>query len=434
MPIKPWMQLIVLTLTCATAIAQEEYDREPIRYSASQPDNLVSQLDQQLASGSTKLQFDDDRGYLQAVLQALSVPQSSQVLVFSKTSLQRQRITPKTPRAVYFSDDVYVGYCQRGDVLEISAVDPQLGTVFYTLDQQRTETPRFKRQGDSCLICHSSGNTQNVPGHVIRSLFTDRSGQPILSEGSHRVDHTTPFEQRWGGWYVTGTHGGQKHMGNVTHNPRDIKELEPASGGQNITDLQPLFRASHYLTPHSDLVALMVLEHQAQTHNYITRASFTVREALYYQQNLNRDLDEAPDHRWPSTDSRIASAGNALLKYLLFCEEAPLAEPIAGTSAFAAEFAALGPRDSKGRSLRDLDCQRRLFKYPCSYLIYSKSFDALHPEMRDYVLTRLLKILTGEDPDPTFAHLTPEDRQAILEILRDTKPNLPEAWRTAALR
>jgi hypothetical protein len=348
--------------------------------------------------------------------------------------LQRQRITPKTPRAVYFSDDVYVGYCQRGDVLEISAVDPQLGTVFYTLDQQPTETPRFKRQGDSCLICHSSGNTQNVPGHVVRSVFPDRGGQPILSEGSHRVDHTTPFEKRWGGWYVTGTHGGQRHMGNVTHNPRDITEMEPASGGQNVTDLQPLFRASHYLTPHSDLVALMVLEHQAQMHNFITRASFTVREALHYQQQLNRDLKEAPDHRWPSTDSRIASAGDALLKYLLFCEEAPLAEPIAGTSEFAAEFAARGPRDHKGRSLRDLDCQRRLFKYPCSYLIYSPSFDAMHAEMRDYVLTRLHRILTGEDADPAFAHLTAEDRRAILEIVRDTKFNLPDQWQAAAIR
>jgi hypothetical protein len=383
-----------------------------------------------LAKGEVKFSYDDQCGYLRSLLAALDVPISSQMFVFSKTSLQRQKIAPLTPRAIYFNDEMYIGFCQDGDVLEVSAVDPQLGTVFYSLDQHVHTTPVFTRQTDNCLLCHGSSNTEGVPGHLVRSVFPDRGGQPILSSGSYRIDHTSPIKNRWGGWYVTGTHGDQKHLGNLVFRQPEVREPISQTEGLNVTNLSHLFETKPYLAPHSDLIALMVLEHQAQGHNLLARASIETRMALHQETMLNRELKEAPDHRWNSTTVRIRSAGDALVKYLLFSEEAELTQTIKGTSTFAADFARRGPFDKQGRSLREFDLSRRMFKYPCSYLIYTPSFDALPDEMRTYVYTRMWQVLAGGDTSRDFAHLSEADRTAIIEIVRATKSNLPAVWLT----
>lgn len=425
----PIATLVFALAASGSAVRGQEFEQPPISYTHATPDNRVSRLMAEVASGQTRLAHDEQFGHLRSLLAALDVPVSSQMLVFSKTSLQRHRIAPKTPRALYFSDDVYIGFCNQGDVLEITAVDPQLGAVFYTLDQQAVPG-RFLRQTDNCLICHGSSQTKEVPGHVVRSVLADAAGLPILSAGTHRIDHTSPLENRWGGWYVTGTHGEQRHLGNLIASPRaDRNEIDNADG-QNVTSLADRFDTSHYLTGHSDIVALMVLEHQTDAHNYLTRASFLTRQAMHYQQALNRELGEPADHLWDSTKSRIKNAGEPLVEYLLFSGEAKLSAPIRGTSGFAEEFAERGPRDAQGRSLRDFDLQTRLFKYPCSYLIYSPNFTALPPEVKDYVFRRLWEILSGQDQSGKFAHLSPADRRAILEILRDTLPNLPDYFDT----
>lgn len=425
--------LAALCLTAAGPLvrAADDFERDPINYSQATPDNVVSRLQQRLEAGQASLKFDGDRGYIDAVLNELNVPVSSQVLVFSKTSLQRSKISAKTPRALYFNDEVYIGFCQSGDVVEVSVADPQLGTVFYSMDQDVEEPPKFLRQTDACLLCHGSSNTHYVPGHTIRSVFADAAGQPILAAGTHRTDHTSPLKERWGGWYVTGTHGEQEHLGNLVVRTKRVPDKIDNSAGQNVTDLSTLIDVTPYPAPHSDLVALMVLEHQADAHNFLTRANFETRMALQYEKSLNRELGEAPDHRWDSTKTRIKSSGEALVKYLLFSGEAKLTGPIHGTSGFEQEFPTRGPRDSQGRSLRDFDLQTRLFKYPCSYLVYSPTFDGLPGEMKDFVLRRMYQVLTGEDSSKEFSHLSAADRQAILEILRETKPDLPEYWRTA---
>lgn len=421
-----------LATVAPAALHAQEYEREPIRYGQTQPDNRVSRLIGRLESGESHLNYEPHFGYLRSVLETLEVPQSSQVLVFSKTSLQRHRISPRTPRALYFSDDVYIGFCQSGDVLEVSAVDPQLGAVFYTLDQTRSDRPRFTRQSDNCLICHGSSQTKEVPGHLVRSVFVDASGQPILSSGTYRIDQTSPLNHRWGGWYVSGTHGEQKHLGNlIVPDGADPREVDNAAG-QNIVDLRKRFDASAYLTPHSDIAALMVLEHQADAQNLITRANFLTRQATYYQAALNRELGESSDKVWDSTKSRIKSACEPLVEYLLLSGETRLTSPIKGTSAFASEFAAHGPRDSRGRSLRELDLNRRLFKYPCSYLIYSPGIQALPAEAKEYVFRRLGEVLGGADQSEPFAHLSADDRSAIREILSETLPDSPDSWRAAA--
>jgi hypothetical protein len=414
---------------CVESAQADEFDREPIRYSTARANNVVSRLQERLDAGAAALKFENDHGYLRSFLQALDVPASSQMLVFSKTSLQRERITPKTPRALYFNDDVYVGFCQQGAVLEISAVDPNLGTVFYTLDQEPVARPKLTRQTDNCLQCHGSTQTRGVPGHLVRSVFADRSGQPILSMGGFRVDQTTPFGQRWGGWYVTGTHGSQKHLGNlIVRGQREPEEIDNAAG-QNVISLQDRLTIGSYLTPHSDVVALLVLEHQTEMHNLIAKANLQTRVALHEEAELNRELGRGADYRSETTWRRIRSIGDPLVKYLFFSKEAPLTEKVQGTSSFAADFAKEGPRDPKGRSLRDFDLQKRLFKYPCSYLIYTKAFDALPETVKSYVYGRMHDVLTGRDYTRDFDHLNADDRQAIREILLATKPELAAAWR-----
>lgn len=414
----------LLLLAFTTQVAAEEYENPPIEYSKTAPENRISELQRQLDAGTQQLRYDEQFGYLPDLLKQLDIPVDSQMLVFSKTSLQVRRISPYTPRAIYFSDDLYVGYCHSGDVLEISAVDPKLGTAFYTLDQTETEKPHFTRQTDNCLICHGGGQTDGVPGHIVRSLFVDARGQPMLGEGSVRVNHTTPVEERWGGWYVSGTHGEQLHLGNLIVRDGKLKRPVTNDQGRNVTDLARFFSTENYLSPHSDIVALMVLEHQVLVHNLLTNASMATRNALHYEQEINQALGEPMDHRLPSTDSRIRNAGEKLLKGLLFVDEAKLTAPMAGTSSFAQTFAARGPVDPEGRSLRDLDLQTRLFKYPCSYLIYSPAFDALPEELKQYVTKRLRSILAGESSDEKYSHLTASDRQAIESILRATKPEL----------
>jgi hypothetical protein len=420
--------LVLVVVACAAPAHAEEFDQPPINYSTSKPDNIVTRLQKRIEGGDVKLTFTDEHGYLLAVLKELKVPVSSQTLVFSKTSMQRDRISPRTPRAVYFNDEVYLGFCRLGEVMEVAVADAKLGTVFYTLKQEPADRPRFQRQTDNCLACHVSRH-QGIPALVVRSVYPDRDGNPILSGGSFRTDHSSPLKERWGGWYVTGTHGRQTHLGNLILPKRSVPEDLTNDAGLNATDLKTHTDPGMYLSPHSDLVALMVLEHQAEMHNRITAANYQTRLA-HRDADVINDLDNAPKGRLTeSTARRVDAAAEQLVKYLLFCDEVKLTDPIKGTSAFTEEFPKAGPRDRKGRSLRDFDLTTRLFKYPCSYLIYSPAFDGLPASVRERVYRRLWDVLTSKEPANEYSHLSTADRQAIQEILIDTKAGLPEYWR-----
>lgn len=436
-PRSPWAAFIVLSAAAVASLfaaepaaAQMDFEREPIQYSASQGDNPVTRLQSQIDAGKLELSFDAEHGYLPSVLEALKIPLSSQMLVFSKTSFQQRRIAPWSPRALYFNDNVYVGWVPEGDVIEVSSADPKLGAVFYTLDQSESRRPKFVRDQGNCLTCHASSRTGGVPGHLVRSVFPAPSGQPHYGAGTFRTNHSSPLKERWGGWYVSGTHGRQRHMGNVVSSKADAEALD-VDAGANVTDLSKLTRTGRYLTPHSDLVALMVLEHQTDMHNRITFANFESRQALQYQAIMNRALERPENFQSESTQRRIASASEKLLEYLLFAEEAQLTDPVAGTSGFAKQFAKLGPRDGRGRSLREFDLNRRMFKYPCSYLIYSREFQALPSPVKNRVYRRLWEVLTQRDRSEKFAHLDAETRQAIYEILCDTHPDLCKSWQVS---
>lgn len=413
---------------CAPAFGQLEFEREPINYSTASPQDRVAQLKQQVDAGELTLNYDADHGYLAALMEYLQVPASSQTLVFSKTSLQRHRISPRTPRALYFNDDIYLGWVQQGDVVEISAVDPQLGAVFYTLDQNDKSRAVITRQTDHCLLCHASSHTQRIPGHIMRSVYTDASGLPVFSSGTYRTDDSSPLSERWGGWYVTGTHGRQRHMGNVIVDGKNGPEEIDVDSGANVTDLKDLVSTSPYISPDSDIVALMVLGHQVAVHNQIAAANFNGRTTQRDAVVMNQALERPQEFESESTQRRYASAAEKVVEALLMVDEHQLSEPIVGTTTFADDFATRGPFDSQGRSLRQFDLKRRLFRYPCSFLIYSEAFDGLPNRVREGVYQRLWEILTGQDQSEQFAHLMPADRRAILEILRETKKDLPESW------
>ena len=417
--------LLVSLLTASSLPAQMgSFGGAPIHYMTAEVHDPVAKLARRLEAGEVELTYDEKTGYLRSVLEQLDVPVSSQTLVFSKTSLQLQRISPRRPRALYFNDDVYVGFCQRGDVLEFAATDAKQGATFYSLKQSPDSPPRFVRDKGLCLSCHASSRTQDVPGYLVRSVFADYTGRPVLGSGTYTTDHTSPFDERWGGWYVTGKHGRMRHMGNSIFKESE-GELDRESGA-NLETLEEVVSTAPYLSPHSDIVALMVLEHQTQMHNAIAAANYETRRALHQSYQMNELLDREPGHISESADRRINRSADRVLQYLLMCDEFALQDSITGTSGFAEDFQARGRSDSRGRSLRDLDLQRHLFRYPCSYLIHSPAFDGLPDEVRKRILHRLVDILHGRDDSDTFTHLTDKARREILEILRDTKPEFAE--------
>ena len=415
----------LLAMLPIAARGQSAFEREPINYNTAPVTDPIAKLQARLDAGKTSLEH-DRQGYLAAVLKQLRIPVSSQTLVFSKTSFQREQISPQTPRALYFNDDVYVGWVRGGDVLEIASTDPDLGPVFYTLDQRETAKPQFVRQTDACIQCHGRTSNGEIPSLTIRSLHTDPTGMPILTAGTSRTTQESPFEQRWGGWYVTGTHGKSRHMGNVFGKDRDDEGPLDVEAGANVTTLSDRFDTSPYLSQHSDIVALMVFEHQAEAHNLLTNLNYQTRWAVRDSQAINDALGKTGEAELSeSARRRISSAGEKLLKYLLYCDEELLTERIEGTSTFTTDFPAIGPRDKAGRSLREFDLRTRMFKYPLSYLIYSDSLDHLPPEAKDYVYRRLWEVLSGQDTTEPFKHISTAERKAILDILRDTKPGLP---------
>jgi hypothetical protein len=423
--------LAVVTAAFAFADFEGSYilplNHTAILYNAAPVTDRVSALQQRLRDGRVKLDYDEGHGYLSGLLKALSVPESSQVLVYSKTSFQAPRISPRMARALYFTDDVFVGWVPNGDVLEIAAVDPRQGVVFYTMDQEAGAKPRIDRR-DECLQCHASGGTLGVPGLMVRSVFVERSGMPLFNAGGFVTDHRSPLSQRWGGWYVTGTHGSQRHMGNIFVEDRDHPDVLDREKGANVTDLKGRIDVENYLAPTSDIVALMVLEHQTRMTNLITRVGWEVRMALSDQKAINQALKEPDDQMGDSTRRRIDNAVESLLKSTLFADETLLEAPVKGGARFAKEFQEQGPRDHAGRSFRELDLTRRMFRYPCSFLIYSDAFNALPQVVRDRLYRRLYEVLSGADQTPLYGRLTAADRKSIYEILLETKLDVPEYW------
>jgi hypothetical protein len=372
-----------------------------IRYPGETTDR-VAQLNRKLQSGEVSLQFEERTGYLRSLLAALDIPIESQVALYSGTSLQARIINARNPRTIFFNDSTAVGW-MAGGLIEVASLDPKQGAIFYLLPQQTTPPLRQLARDTRCLACHYSIATLGVPGFLVRSIPSSPDGMIMPWLGNYTTDHRSPLSERWGGWYVTGRGG--RHLGNAPIADRTLQDITIDNANLNVSTLEKRFDTRSYLSPHSDIVALLVFDHQMRMMNLLTRLGW---EARIFEREER-----------PAADA-LNDVVTEVVDYMLFVDEAPL-DGIKGTSGFAERFGALGPRDSKGRSLRDLDLQRRLFRYPCSYMIYSELFDSLPDAARNAVYSRLLQVLSGKDSSTKYRHLSAGDRQAILEILRDTK-------------
>jgi hypothetical protein len=392
-------------------------DDPTIQYNTRMPHDEVSYLNQRILRGQVHLQYEKPQGYLRSVLDALDVPVESQLVVFSKTSFQSERISPTNPRSIFFSDSVVVGWVRGGPLLELAAEDPRQGMMFFSMGQNPAGPPKANRD-PNCLPCHVSDESMGVPGTLMRSVYPDTDGKTISELGTFLTDDRSPFAQRWGGWYVTGDTGTMHHMGNsVVKAANSLQPLSPDES-QSLTSLKGQFDTDAYLSPYSDVVALMVFEHQMHMINLFTRLGWEVRVAE------GEDGEEGQPRGKAAKVVRDAS--RELADYMLFADEKPLPSKVEGTSGFAEKFSSEGPKDSQGRSLRQFDLERRLMKYPCSYMIYSTAFDALPDDLKDATYARMWRILSGEERGKRYAGLALEDRRAIVEILRDTKRRLPE--------
>ena len=381
--------------------------------------DVVGELARKVEAGTIRLVHQGRSGYLLSILEALRVPTESQAVIFSKTSLQSHYISPSNPRALFFSDEVTIGFIPNAPLLEISALDPQLGLIFYAIENRQSERPEIAR-GDSCLSCHESRNTLDVPGMLIRSIGVGDGGQTMPQLGNYISDHRSPFEERWGGWFITGKTGSARHMGNMMIAASATSDRASRSP-KPMASLEGRFDLASYPSRFSDVGAVMVLNHQARMTNLLVRVGWETRVALDRRQKNPQEKEIA--------ERLIAADSSELVDYMLFVDEAPLPGGFESTSGFKEKFFTLGPQDSRGRSLRQLDLKKRLFLYPCSYMIYSRAFDELPLAAKEAVYARLWSVLSGKEKAGKYSKLSSADRAAIVGILLETKPDLPAYYK-----
>lgn len=416
------------------AQSRPEYELPPIRYSETAASNRVTTLQARSDRGELVLRGASDQETLRRCLDAAGIAVESQVLVFSKTSLQRQRISPETPRAIYFSDDCYIGWVPGG-LFEVAVSDPQLGLAFYAVDPREGGPPAFKRD-DDCLSCHAGPLTRQWPAVLVRSIFPDATGEPIARAGSYLTGHYSPLAERWGGWYVTGRPGGPSHLGNaIAREDGPTTRLDYRADG-TVESLAKLFPADRYPAAESDIVALLTLEHQVGMHSRLVEGALRVRKWLHYQQALQKELGQPVLSEPTGTALRVVqSEAQRIVEHLLFVGEIELPDGgVQGSGRFETAFRQNRRTDAAGRSLKDFDLRTRLFTHRCSYLIYSESFDSLPPALKAEVYRRLESVLTAEAPAKPFQHLAAEERRVIRDILLATKPDFAAATPVAGQR
>lgn len=400
-------------LTGAFAQRVDVWDLPPLRYSDTPATDRISVIAAKLEAGEIPLPGKRPLEKLRFVLEALQVPESSQVLVFSKTSKQITKINPQNPRSLYFSEEAYVGYVPGG-AIEVIVHDAVLGPVFYLIELNGPRGLVIERDSSDCLSCHGNARTEGVPGMVVRSVFPDASGHALLSLGSETVTHETPIEDRWGGYYVTGS-SFHPHLGN-----RIFEEAGPTDPvKQDLDDLRGRIDVRKYPRPTSDVVALVVLEHQCRVHNLLTAAGVNYRRARFLTQAVDPQAD--PD---AGQAGRIAdAAAEKLVDAILFRNEADLGEGLEGDRQFQDDYLAQFPKSESGESLADFRLYRRIFKTRCSCMVYSSAFEHLPPRVMEAVIGRLKEALSDDDHE-IAPHLKSSEKRRIREILSDTLP----AW------
>jgi len=400
-------------------------DEMPIRYWKRTPRDFTREWEQAAREGRLDLDASSERAFLESVLDKLGISPASQMLVFSTTSFQVDKITPSHPRALYFNEDHYVGWVPGGD-LEVTTVGPRTGLNFYQMPvaAPSPNRPVFQRN-DACLSCHGASEETPFPRTIVLSVFANEDGNQVMRGKTFAVDHRTPIEKRWGGWYVTGSVSGPRHRGNLfaAPDPNLPEAVDTAAGDRDLgahrPDLAGIVDLTAYPAATSDILALLVFEHQALAHNQISRAFGLSRIALWNDEGFlsNRSLSD-------ETLAVLEAEAEALLEVFLFQDEAPLGDHrFVGDSGYRADFLARARRDDEGRSLRDLDLEDRLFRHRFSYMIHSAAFEHLPDPFKKVFFGKLATILDGDNPD--YDYLPAPERTAIREILSTTLPDFP---------
>ncbi|MFO1020622.1 MAG: hypothetical protein U0903_07995 [Planctomycetales bacterium] len=353
------------------------YASRPIDYFSKEIDHPVSRIVNADGTPTAPLSARGKSGYLVDLLSSLKIPPESQLLVYSKTSVNVKLVSPRKPRAIYFNDDTYVAWIPESSSVEITAIDPRKGAVFLTLNQAPAPA-QFQRQ-ESCLACHVGKGTQGIPGLLMKSVTADTSGNPVTS--IRDVDRMTPWKDLAGGWYLSGVPRGFDHAGIMLDATRnDVLEQD------------------YYPLRGSDVVAFAVLKHQLEVQNLLIR--------LRYEHVLGKPMDSM----------------QPLLKSLFFQADPGLPAPLS-SSPFAKKFSERGMKARTGGSLRTLNLETRLFEHRLSYLIDSRIVKAYPPELRRILYGRVAAGVTDKAPE-IAGHLSPEERQKIEQILRETQPEI----------
>lgn len=385
----------------------------PLNYSQATANDRVSALAAQWQKGTSPWHQENQVERVRDMLRRLKVPESSQILVFSKTSKQNALIHPQNPRALFFSLNTYCGFVPGG-AMEIIEQDPQLGAVFYLAELgTQQQAPQFQRDRSDCLSCHGTARTENVPGVLVRSVFPAANGQPIQGLGSVLVNQLTPLAQRWGGYYVTGNVS-MPHLGNRCYSEDEV----PRPQASNVPELSGFIDVAKYPRTTSDVVALLVLEHQCHAHNLLHSARIYYQRAAF----LSRVLNPQSDPSSGSAGKLAERAATSIVEWFLFKDEASLGETgVEGDPAFQQALAAQVPHARDGSSLADFSLGEHLFKNRCSYMIYSEAFAQLPTVIQQAVKQQLRHILSAEESPPGYEHLKPSERRRILHILEETQ-------------
>ena len=397
--------------------ATDLWDMPPLRYSETASTDPIANLAAELANGERKIEGITPLDQLRYVLKHLDIPEASQMLVFSKTSKQNPLIHPGNPRCLFFNENSYVGYVPGGDI-EVIAHDPLLGSVYYLISTHNgNPTRQIVRDNLECLSCHGTTRTESIPGVLIRSVFPDENGHPLFSAGTFLTNHSSPIGERWGGYYVTG-HSSLPHLGNRTY--QESSERILPSDSPDLATLAGKIDTSRYLRPTSDIVALMVLEHQCQVHNQLVAAGMNYRRIYWLQKSLDPTAD--PDSG--TAGKHADESARKIADLLLFENEADLGEDgIEGDPAFQEAFTKRFPKSKDGRSLADFQLNSHLFKHRCSYMVYSKTFKSLPPRVKSAVINRLHTILKSEPEPGNHPNLKTSERRKISSILQQTLPD-----------
>ena len=387
-----------------------DFTAAPHNYWKRQPQDVCTALAAKIASGEVTLDTTDEKAFAKSVLDALQVPVSSQLLVYSATSLQSERCNPRNPRALYFNEHAYVAVILGGR-LEMMGIDSEMGCTFYAFSKAQPGVKPVVERSTQCFNCHAGNGTQRVPGLLATSVAPILSGASYETYRHDEQGHQIPLSVRFGGWYVTSA----RPFGETKANILAINKGK----GIEIVRVNPgeMWDTTRHLLPTGDILPQLVHEHQIGFDNRVIQAVYLLREV---------EAKGSPPP--PEDQAKLDAKARELVRYILFADEAKLpAGGIAGDPQFVRDFQLYKKAAAGGASLKDFDLRSRMFKHRCSYMLYTPQWQQLPAAIKTRVYSGLKSALTGDDRK--FAYLGDDERKAILAILCATLPDLPADWR-----